>query len=135
MKTLKLLFGLILVGTLTTSCYTEVVVEDEYIEEPGITLGEMLTSHDLWYINIHQTEGNGEVPFLQRAFKCSSAALGDLNPSRRAISALVGGKPVSLINSRMVSSTSDCLLVNLIIGYLVVYTVTVIIYSIPNFTQ
>ena len=71
MKTLKLLFGLILIGTLTTSCYTEVVVEDEYIEEPGITLGEMLTSHDLWYVNIHQTEGNGEVPFLQKAFTIS----------------------------------------------------------------
>ncbi len=68
MKVLKSLFGLILVGTLTASCYTEVIVEDEYIDEPGISLSEMLTSYDLWYVNIHQTEGNGEVPFLQKAF-------------------------------------------------------------------
>lgn len=68
MKALKLLFGLIIIGTFTTACYTEVVVEDEFIDEPTISLGEMLSSYDLWYINIHETEGNGEVPFLQKAF-------------------------------------------------------------------
>ena len=71
MKAIKLLIGIILIGTLTTSCYTEVVVEDEFIEEPSISLGEMLTSYDLWYVNIHQTKGNGEVPFLQKAFTIS----------------------------------------------------------------
>jgi len=74
-------------------------------------------------------------PFLYRALRCSYAALGDVNPSRRAIAALGGGNPVSQINSRMVSRTSDCRLVNLIIRHLVVYTVTVIIYSIINDTQ
>ncbi len=36
-------------------------------------------------------------PFLQSAFKCSSAALGERKPSLAAISARVGGKPVSSI--------------------------------------
>src|SRR5690606_12943640 len=72
MKTLKLIFGFIAVGLLATSCYTETIVEDEYIyEEPIVTLEEVLTSYDLWYVNIHETEGNGEVPFLQKAFTVS----------------------------------------------------------------
>lgn len=73
MKTLKLIFGFILVGVITTSCYKEVIIEEEYIDyipepEPVITLGEMLHSYDLWYVNIHETQGSGEVPFLQKAF-------------------------------------------------------------------
>lgn len=69
MKTVKLLFGILLVSVLTTSCYTEVVVDDDHvIDPPGMTLGQLLTSYDLWYVNIDQTTGYGEVPFLQKAF-------------------------------------------------------------------
>ncbi|UOB19192.1 nicotinic acid mononucleotide adenyltransferase [Abyssalbus ytuae] len=72
MKALKLLFLSFTVLIFTTSCYTEVVVEDDYIiDEPVVTLGEVLASYDLWYVNIHETEGNGEVPFLQKAFTVS----------------------------------------------------------------
>lgn len=53
MKTVKLLFGILLVSVLTTSCYTEVVVDDDHvIDPPGMTLGQLLTSYDLWYVNI-----------------------------------------------------------------------------------
>src|SRR5690606_11433210 len=72
MKTLKLIFGFILVGMITTSCSKEVIVEEEYIyvpePEPVISLGQMLSTYDLWYVNIHETQGNGEVLFLQKAF-------------------------------------------------------------------
>src|SRR5690606_12942536 len=44
--------------------------------------------------------------FLARAFRCSSAALADLKPSFWAISARVGGMPVSLIFTLISSSTS-----------------------------
>jgi len=30
-----------------------------------------LQSYDLWYVDINETRGNGEVPFLQRAFTLS----------------------------------------------------------------
>lgn len=69
MKAKKLLFGFLFLTIITTSCTvdTEVIVEDDL----GITLDELLTSYDLWYININQTTGSGEVPFLQKAFTVS----------------------------------------------------------------
>ncbi|WP_298417506.1 nicotinic acid mononucleotide adenyltransferase [uncultured Kordia sp.] len=71
MKTLKLLLSITLFSTLLSSCYTEVLVEDPIIDEPGISLAELLDSYELWYVNINETTGNGEVPFLQRAFTVS----------------------------------------------------------------
>ncbi|WP_282161923.1 nicotinic acid mononucleotide adenyltransferase [Ulvibacterium marinum] len=67
----KLLFGIVLIGTLMSSCYTEVIVEDEFIEDSAFNTDLVLQSYDLWYVDINQTRGNGEVPFLQRAFTIS----------------------------------------------------------------
>ncbi|WP_273568396.1 nicotinic acid mononucleotide adenyltransferase [Maribacter halichondriae] len=67
----KLLFGLALIGTLITSCYTETIVHDDFIEESAFNTDQVLQSYDLWYIDINATQGNGEVPFLQRAFTIS----------------------------------------------------------------
>lgn len=71
MKTLKLLLTITLVSTILSACYTEVIVEDPIIDPPGITLNQLLNSYELWYVNINETTGNGEVPFLQRAFTVS----------------------------------------------------------------
>lgn len=71
MKTLKLLLTITLFSALLSSCHTEVLVEDPIIDEPGISLAELLNSYELWYVNINETTGNGEVPFLQRAFTVS----------------------------------------------------------------
>jgi len=67
----KLLFGLALIGTLMTSCYTETIVHDDFIEESAFNTDQVLQSYDLWYVDINATQGNGEVPFLQRAFTIS----------------------------------------------------------------
>ncbi|WP_046743301.1 hypothetical protein [Kordia zhangzhouensis] len=71
MKTIKLLLAVTLFSSIMSSCYTEVIVEDPIIDEPGITLHQLLSSYELWYVNINETTGNGEVPFLQRAFTVS----------------------------------------------------------------
>lgn len=71
MKAIKLHLGLLLVGILMSSCYTEVILEDGFIEESGLNTAQVLQSFDLWYIDINETTGNGEVPFLQRAFTIS----------------------------------------------------------------
>ena len=68
MRTLKLLFGIVLLGTLTSSCYSDVILEEEYIDAPVFNVAQALQSHELWYVDINATLGNGEVPFLQRAF-------------------------------------------------------------------
>lgn len=54
-----------------TSCYTEVIIEDNFIEESAFNTNAVLQSYDLWYIDINETRGSGEVPFLQRAFTLS----------------------------------------------------------------
>ncbi|WP_405208803.1 nicotinic acid mononucleotide adenyltransferase [Aquimarina sp. LLG6339-5] len=72
MKTLKLLSAFMISSMLLTSCVTEVVVEDDvFIEEPAITLNELLTTYEIWYVDIERTQGNGEIPFLQKAFTVS----------------------------------------------------------------
>lgn len=71
MKAKKLLFGLLGITLLASSCYTEVIVEDDFIVESAFNTDQVLQSYDLWYVDINATEGNGEVPFLQRAFTVS----------------------------------------------------------------
>jgi len=72
MRTLKLLFGFALVATLFTSCYTEVIVEDPYIDPvPVVTLAELLGSYELWYVDINRSNASGEIPFMQMAFTLS----------------------------------------------------------------
>lgn len=71
MKNKKLLFGIMFIGLLASSCYTEVIVEDGFIEESPINTALVLESYDLWYVDINKTRGNGEIPFLQRAFTIS----------------------------------------------------------------
>ena len=70
MKTIKLLSSFALIATLFTSCYTEVIVED-YIEEPTISVNQLLNSYELWYVDINATKGFGETSFLQKAFTIS----------------------------------------------------------------
>jgi len=72
MKTIKLLTGFALITLLFTSCYTEVIVDD-YADHnsPSISLNQLLGSYELWYVDINQTVGYGQTPFLQKAFTIS----------------------------------------------------------------
>ncbi len=73
MKTLKLLSVILFGSLLLTSCVTEVIVEEDvFIEEPaGINLNALLSTYEIWYVDIERTSGNGEIPFLQKAFTVS----------------------------------------------------------------
>ncbi len=72
MKTIKILSVLALVATVFTSCYTEVVIEDEIIiDEPVVTLNQVLSDYEIWYVDINRSTGNTTVPFLQKAFTTS----------------------------------------------------------------
>jgi len=78
MKPIKLFSVFIIFITLFTSCYTEVIVDDytdnyNYVtpSPAGISLEQLLQSHELWYVDINQTIGYGETPFLQKAFTIS----------------------------------------------------------------
>ncbi|GAA4272224.1 nicotinic acid mononucleotide adenyltransferase [Aquimarina gracilis] len=74
MKTLKLLSVILFGSMLLTSCVAEVVIEEDvFIDEPapGISLNALLSDYEIWYVDIERTTGNGEVPFLQKAFTVS----------------------------------------------------------------
>ncbi|MEO8933859.1 MAG: nicotinic acid mononucleotide adenyltransferase [Xanthomarina sp.] len=73
MKTLKLLLGFALVAALFTSCYTDDVYINNHnpLPEPSISLNQLLSSYELWYVDINQTAGYGQIPFLQMAFTVS----------------------------------------------------------------
>ena len=65
MKFLKLL---IIAGVLLSSCST--VFEDDFREQE-ISLEQVVSKYDLWYVDYHKTIGNGDIPFLSRAFTLS----------------------------------------------------------------
>ena len=72
MKSLKLIFGFVLIATILTSCYQEVVIEENYIDPlPLVTLAEKISSYELWYVDIDRSSGNEYIPFLQIAFTVS----------------------------------------------------------------
>ena len=68
MKTLKLLFATLVIGISISSCS---VIVDNYDEPYYETLEDVVTSYDLWYIDYNKTTGNGDVPFLSKAFTVS----------------------------------------------------------------
>ena len=73
MKRLKLLLGFALAITMFTSCYVD-LADDDYVyldNTPTISLYQLLNSYELWYVDINQTVGYGETPFLQMAFTIS----------------------------------------------------------------
>jgi hypothetical protein len=62
MKTLKLLLTLVITGTLLSSCSTD--YED-------LSLEEVVSGYDIWYVDYHRTEGTGDIPYVSRAFTLS----------------------------------------------------------------
>ena len=66
MKSVKLLFALIISGTFFSSCS---VIIDEF--PPEISLDQLVSEYDLWYVDYHQTTGTGDVAFLSKAFTVS----------------------------------------------------------------
>ena len=64
MKSIKLLLAIIIAGTMFTSC--EVLVDDN-----RIPLEAVVSEYDLWYVDYHRTTGNGDIPFLAKAFTVS----------------------------------------------------------------
>ncbi|PQJ79840.1 hypothetical protein [Polaribacter porphyrae] len=68
MKTLKLLFTIIITGALLGSCST--INNDPFVEYQP-TLEEVVSGYDLWYVDYHRTTGTGDVPYVSRAFTLS----------------------------------------------------------------
>ncbi len=67
MRAIKLLLGTLLIGMLFTSCIVDNTIDEPYY----VSLEEVVTANDLWYIDYNNTTGTGDVPFLTKAFTIS----------------------------------------------------------------
>ena len=54
-------------GVLFSSCYE---ITDDRIDN-AISFEELMSSYDLWYVDINRSTGNGDVPFVSIAFTLS----------------------------------------------------------------
>ena len=69
MKTIKTTLLLFLTGLFLSSC---VIVDDDVLYyNDNYTLEDVLQSKDIWYVDYHQTTGNGDVRFMSLAFTMS----------------------------------------------------------------
>lgn len=71
MNYLKLLFGLFTISLLVTSCHVDLVDKPNNHYNNSTSIHETLSNQEIWYVDINETTGNGEVPFLQKAFTIS----------------------------------------------------------------
>ncbi|ARV15901.1 hypothetical protein [Polaribacter sp. SA4-12] len=71
MKSIKLLLTIIITGTLLSSCTA--IYEDSFENnyQNQISLESIVTEYDLWYIDYHRTTGNGDIPYVSKAFTLS----------------------------------------------------------------
>ena len=68
MKSLKLLFILSITVVLFSSCHTG--HEDNFIGNE-ISLEDVVSGYDLWYVDYHKTIGNRDIPYVSQAFTVS----------------------------------------------------------------
>ena len=69
MKSLKLLFTIIITGTLLSSCTT--LNNNDSFNAYQPTLEEVISEYDVWYVDYHRTAGSGDIPYVSRAFTLS----------------------------------------------------------------
>ncbi|ARV06962.1 hypothetical protein BTO04_09815 [Polaribacter sp. SA4-10] len=69
MKSLKLLFTIIFTGALLSSCST--IYQDSFEDNNQISLEEIVSGYDLWYVDYHRTTGNVDIPYVSKAFTLS----------------------------------------------------------------
>ena len=70
MRAIKLLSGFALLLVVFAACDSEFYVEDEFVE-PVVPLSVVLNDYELWYVDINATQGNGNIPFMEKAFTLS----------------------------------------------------------------
>jgi len=78
MKTIKRLSIIFLAAIALSSCFVDPLIEgntyieeDTYIESPSFSSSTFIHDYEIWYIDIERTKGNGQIPFLEKAFTVS----------------------------------------------------------------
>lgn len=66
MKTKLHYLGIFAIVLSLTSC----VIEQDYYDN-GVSLEQVISEYDIWYVDYNQTTGTGNVPFISKAFTLS----------------------------------------------------------------
>jgi len=66
MKTISHFLSILFIGISLNSCIIE---SDNY--HNGVSLEQVITDFDLWYVDYNQTTGTGNIPFMSKAFTLS----------------------------------------------------------------
>ena len=72
MKSIKLLLTIIIATTSFVSCST--VYQDSFNDndyQNQISLEQVVSKYDLWYVDYNSTTGDGDIPYVSRAFTLS----------------------------------------------------------------
>ncbi|MEP2970283.1 MAG: nicotinic acid mononucleotide adenyltransferase, partial [Nonlabens ulvanivorans] len=69
MRTFYKILGSLLIAVTIASCETEVVIGNGFDNRP--TLNEILSNQELWYVDLNDTQGNPDIPFMTKAFTMS----------------------------------------------------------------
>lgn len=70
MRTIKL-FVFAISAIFFTSCYTDEVIINDFDNQQNVSLNQLLNSYELWYVDLNQTLGYGQTPFMEIAFTLS----------------------------------------------------------------
>ena len=65
MKTIAYFFSFLFLGITLNSC----IIQTEYMN--GVSLEQVVTDNDIWYVDYNRTTGTGNVPFVSKAFTLS----------------------------------------------------------------
>ena len=71
MKSIKLLLTIIITGTLFSSCST--VYQDSFDDgyQNQVSIEQIVSAYDLWYIDYNKTTGTVDIPYVSKAFTLS----------------------------------------------------------------
>ncbi|WP_438961814.1 nicotinic acid mononucleotide adenyltransferase [Nonlabens sp.] len=69
MRTFYKILGSLFIAVTIASCSTEVIVGDG--PDNRLTLHEVLSNQELWYVDLNSTQGSPDIPFMTRAFTIS----------------------------------------------------------------
>ena len=74
MKTMKLFTVITLLVSLFTSCYTELIIQDNTTNAgpvPAFVVDDLINDYEIWYVDINRSSVNTVIPFFQQAFTVS----------------------------------------------------------------
>lgn len=93
----KSIYILFIIASIGLSSCTKIIRENNYDNPAPLSLSELIRSYDLWYVDIDQTQGTGNVPFVSRAFTMSFMYNGDVMANNNIVNIGLTGNGYGIV--------------------------------------